>query len=478
MTHKLNWIRALLTLMLSWQLLGLAAPAYADTVYTVQAGDTLYRISLRFGVNLQALMTANRLTTSIIYVGQQLVIPDPGAVVTPAPPSQAPAASAATVYVVLGGDTLNRIAIKFGVSPSALMAANGLSNANFLMVGQRLMIPTGNFVPAPAPAVSAEQTPTPPPPGSAPAEPAPASGDSTSTYVPYVVQPGDSLWRISHRFNISVDALKSINQLYNNYIYPGQQLIIPGPDATPEAPPTVDAWPPDTLPAWIPKISWRALDLYKRGILEGRNPNAFSVAGDCNSDHAIYLEPVATGVVNLGAYLYLQNDVSRFWGSLKRLSLAVHGGYNSRSVMDPTWANPQLCNAGEGPFACELRINNPSVVFIALGTGDQFTWRDFEKNYRKVIEYAISQNVLPVLVTKADKLEAQQGGAPLGFINDVIRRLGQEYDMPVMDLWLAVQDLPNGGLLWEGGQDFHLSSDGYTRHNIITLETLDVIWRR
>jgi hypothetical protein len=50
--------------------------------------------------------------------------------------------------------------------------------------------------------------------------------------------------------------------------------------------------------------------------------------------------------------------------------------------------------------------------------------------------------------------------------------------VPVMDLWLAVQDLKNGGLKSEGGLDFHLSSEGNTRHNIMTLQTLDAIWRR
>ena len=156
----------------------------------------------------------------------------------------------------------------------------------------------------------------------------------------------------------------------------------------------------------------------------------------------------------------------------------MHGGYNARSVMDPLWANPSLCQPGESPLACELRVNNSSIVFIALGTGDQYAWRDFEKNYRKIIEYTIGQSVLPVLVTKADSLEFQQGGAEAQFINNVIRRLGQEYDVPVLDLWLAVQGLPNGGLVREGGQDFHLSNEGNTRHNLITLQTLDVIWRK
>jgi LysM repeat protein len=433
MTQKPNWIRWLLTLVLGWQLLGLAAPAYADTIYVVQSGDTLYRIALRYGVSLQAILTANNLTNvSLIYVGQQLVIPDPGTVVTSAPPATpapvpvAPAASTAKIYTVMPGDILNRIAIKFGVSQQALMAANGLTNANFLMAGQRLVIPTGEVVPLPAPPSAVNATPAPP--SSAPAEatPVPSTSNSVRNNIAYVVKAGDTLWGISRRFRLTVDELKSMNGLYNDYVHVGQQLIIPGPNVTPAPPPTIDAWPPAQLPAWIPVISAHAKDIYLRGVEQGRNPNAFSVAGDCNSDYDIYIGPIARHVVELGEYLYLVNDVNRLWSSIDRHSLATHGGYNSLSVMDPQWANPWQCKPGERPLDCELRVNNSSIVFIALGTGDQFTWRDFEKNYRWMLQSVLAQNVLPVLVTKADTLESQDGDAQPNYINGVIRRLGQE----------------------------------------------------
>jgi len=47
----------------------------AQTIYVVRAGDNLYRIALRFGVTVQAIMVANNLTSTNIRVGQQLYIP-------------------------------------------------------------------------------------------------------------------------------------------------------------------------------------------------------------------------------------------------------------------------------------------------------------------------------------------------------------------------------------------------------------------
>lgn len=57
---------------------------------------------------------------------------------------------ASTVYVVQRGDTLARIAARYGVSVSAIAAANGIRNANLIYTGQRLVIP-GKAAPAPAP---------------------------------------------------------------------------------------------------------------------------------------------------------------------------------------------------------------------------------------------------------------------------------------------------------------------------------------
>lgn len=50
-------------------------------------------------------------------------------------------ARADTIYLVQSGDNLSRIAAKFGVSPAAISAANGIANANVIVVGQRLVIP-------------------------------------------------------------------------------------------------------------------------------------------------------------------------------------------------------------------------------------------------------------------------------------------------------------------------------------------------
>lgn len=66
-------------------------PPAGETIHVVQAGENLYRIALRYGTTVQAISQANGITNpNLIYVGMQLKIPAPGAVLPPAPTTPAP----------------------------------------------------------------------------------------------------------------------------------------------------------------------------------------------------------------------------------------------------------------------------------------------------------------------------------------------------------------------------------------------------
>ena len=52
--------------------------ALADSqTYVVQPGDTIFKISVRFGVSMDAIRAANGISGNLIYSGQTLIIPDP-----------------------------------------------------------------------------------------------------------------------------------------------------------------------------------------------------------------------------------------------------------------------------------------------------------------------------------------------------------------------------------------------------------------
>jgi hypothetical protein len=233
-----------------------------------------------------------------------------------------------------------------------------------------------------------------------------------------------------------------------------------------------------TVTRGVPVITARQKLLYQQAVRQGKDANFFTVVGDCNSESTAYLGRLAAGTFQLPkGQEYLQSTIVRFASSFTRSSMATHGSFGAQAMFDTDWVDPSQCAAGEGPLACELRVSDASVVFIALGTGDQYEWQDFEANYRQVVSYTLQSGALPVLVTKADDLETHSG-ATSGYINGVIRRLAREYGVPVMDFWQATRSLPGYGLRNEGNDNFHMTPAGSDLRVLMTLQTLEAITRK
>ncbi|MFC4802600.1 LysM peptidoglycan-binding domain-containing protein [Neobacillus sp. GCM10023253] len=160
----------------------------AATTYSVVSGDTLWKIAQKFGVTAQAIVDANNLNPSAyLYIGQKLMIPG---VAQPEQP-------AVTTYTVVSGDTLWKIAQKFGVTAQAIVDANNLIPSAYLYIGQKLTIPST----------------------AQPEQPAKTT---------YTVVSGDTLWKIAQKFGVTTQAIVDANKLEPTaYLYIGQKLIIP-----------------------------------------------------------------------------------------------------------------------------------------------------------------------------------------------------------------------------------------------------------
>jgi LysM repeat protein len=92
--------------------------------------------------------------------------------------------------------------------------------------------------PAPAPQPQAQPTSAPPPPSQG--QGGTITGETSPPF--YIVQPGDSVWLIAHRFGVDMDALRALNNIVDNLIYPGQIIYLPGSGGSP-APPSAPGAP-------------------------------------------------------------------------------------------------------------------------------------------------------------------------------------------------------------------------------------------
>ena len=160
----------------------------SDNYYTVVSGDSLWSIAKKLGTTVNELKDANNLTSNNLSIGQILIIPQKE---TPSTPTDN------SIYTVVSGDSLYKIANKFNTTVDEIKSLNNLTSNN-LSIGQKLKIPSNENIP------------------------------TTSTYT---VVSGDSLYKIANKFNTTVDEIKSLNNLTSNNLSIGQTLNIPSTES-------------------------------------------------------------------------------------------------------------------------------------------------------------------------------------------------------------------------------------------------------
>lgn len=178
--------------------------------YTVQSGDTLSGIALKFSTTSSKLAQLNSISNpNLIYVGQRLLVnqssnsnsSSSGQSSSTTTNTEASSAS----YTVKSGDTLSGIASQYNTTVNQIVSLNQLSNPNLIYVGQVLKLKNSQTT---NPSSSSSST-------------------ATTTAGTYTVKAGDTLSAIASRYSTSSSTLASLNSLSNpNLIYVGQVLKV------------------------------------------------------------------------------------------------------------------------------------------------------------------------------------------------------------------------------------------------------------
>ena len=242
----------------------LPPPEPEYTIYIVQRGDYLAKISKKYNITINSIKRLNNMKDDTIRVGQKIKLPGkvevgeqkvPEGAIKDAPKAAkkayAPYTGATKEYVVKSGDTLGAIAYGNGINIRQLKELNNLES-DVLKVGQKLKIPAEKVV-APVAAVKKDAAPAKkadaskpekavdealaqveevkPVETAAPApkeveEPAPAVDDANT--LTYTVQDGEDITDVSIRWGVTASAIRELNNLgENDKLKAGQVLRLP-----------------------------------------------------------------------------------------------------------------------------------------------------------------------------------------------------------------------------------------------------------
>jgi hypothetical protein len=177
--------------------------------------------------------------------------------------------------------------------------------------------------------------------------------------------------------------------------------------------------------------------------------------------------------------------------AFNRQNYATELGFSTVSALDPTWAIADECLANETPLVCEYRVSNSAFALTMFGTNDVaiLDAESYDYFLRTVVVETINQGVVPILYTfpiRADVPEEKS----ITF-NKIIVSIANDYDLPLVNLYLALIDLPNYGVQLDDPLHLTLPDNpddvfafneetlqaGYTIRNLITLQSLDIVLR-
>ena len=180
------------------------APQSTIDTYTVQSGDTLWRIANTHDTTVNNLKQINDLTSDTIYVGQVLKLKQQST--TQPESSQSSQSNSSDFYTVKAGDSLWKIAMGNDLTVSHLKQMNNLTT-NTIYVGQQLRIKEGQA-------------------NSQASQSNSQTNQSSQNAGTYTVKAGDTLWGIANDHDTTVNALKQNNHLNSDTIYVGQVLSL------------------------------------------------------------------------------------------------------------------------------------------------------------------------------------------------------------------------------------------------------------
>jgi GDSL-like lipase/acylhydrolase family protein len=239
----------------------------------------------------------------------------------------------------------------------------------------------------------------------------------------------------------------------------------------------------------IPTVGDSIQQVYQRGQDLGERSHVITKVGDSLVANPIYLLPMSRNDSVLGAYDYLA-DTLAYFGPYVTDSAAARIGLSSYVVFDPMWANHSICQTGETPLDCEYRLKRPNIALIMFGPNDvkHMDTDAYSAQMKMIVEDTLNKGIIPVLFTFSYNPDADLWWQSVNF-NLALADIADQYQIPLVNLWLAARILPDYGL---DKDHTHLKNSGFeylkftsgneafygvTLQNLLALRVLDELRR-
>ena len=266
-------------------------------------------------------------------------------------------------------------------------------------------------------------------------------------------------------------------------VKPGEDVPVkPGEDApvgptdrpvvTPDAGPPVDVGPvtPGTVPASIARApppfdgatTARVRAIRADGLSRGNRANVFAKIGDSITEAGGFLQDIGDGFYDLAGYRWLQPTVTYFNGvrfsdnrnSFSRYSGSAMGGWISSQPLD---GDPN------SPLRNELNATRPLYGIVMIGTNDldRTTLETYTANLTRIVTIMEEFGTVPIVSTIPDRNDQAAPAARVPSFNEAIRALARSRNLPLIDYWVPMHDLPARGIsddgihpsIWRNGGD-------------------------
>lgn len=215
--------------------------------------------------------------------------------------------------------------------------------------------------------------------------------------------------------------------------------------------------------------------------------DVFAKVGDSNTVNTGFLSCLSGNDIKLDTHTALQPSIDYF---AKTLADGTKTSFNRTTLAAKVgWSSGDLLTGMPNPTEQELTAITPAFAVVMLGTNDTYPQgvEPFGNNMLRIVDQLMARGVVPLLTAIPQRSDTAQAAALVPEMNAIVRAVAQARQVPMLDLFGALEPIPDFGLVSDG---IHLQSysmngshscwfdangltEGMNQRNLMTLEALD-----